>query len=578
MRLHSETRVEFLINETYTFNGRITGSSDPTHLDGDDPDPFEEVTVYLFAFIPNELAEQFESATVTWGFVDPAGSKNYLSSLEEAKDVYQLTYTKEDAEARAAEAEGTPVRGLSGDGLFVELPEEYSIVQLDGCTSRAFTPDYSTTIVLYTGQDEDLPDSWTEMAPHFLAKGSQIVESLGWESGATVLTEELALPDGLNGSVTHATAGDESNRATFIFVPTQEKRYVQIEIWQTPIDGSFTADVAATVKTGIRQARESDLAKAPAGASPCEIAGLSLNIPAGLVMDQGAADAVRYFDTNNSAMGETLSFQIWAETYLGLIQPNPEDPDRTVCPNTFFYEGALATDDPNWPADYAQHLATARGGWLLGNRTVDNDSCELQEFVLQGNAHDGPVLYVLAIARKAGFAPRIVTSCIRMNAARLWCAPISDAISSIQWVSDAYSPNATFTCFDSNWQYPLPNGYTILSSSSDVCSRVNPVYTLMATSVGIAGAGGLFEFGTLAQTMADEVGSYIANQWWANCYNSVVFLSQLNDPNGSTRQIQAEFCSGSNYYGSLAFDYQIENEEFMMPLINVTIASLKLAF
>lgn len=574
--LSRNTIAELVVNDSYTFDASVTASITPSKLDGEKLDPFEQAVVYLFAHIPNELVDQFESITLTWAIGNPA-QNSYLSSIDSAGAVYELTYTKQEADARAAEENGVPVGGLLDDGLFVQLPEDYPTVQLTGCASRAFTPDMNATIVLSAIHDEELPDDWGAAEPYLAAVGAQFVASIGWESGADVTTEAVSLSDGIDASVVCATANDGSNRVTCVFAPEQPKTYARIEVWQSSVDGAFNEDVPSTVKNGIRRAAEEDRPKAAAGAAASQIAGLSMSVPAGLYEDRGAIDAVRHFSYDGDE--GTCHFQVWGETYFGMAWPNPDNPDDAVCLNTFLYDGELSADDPNWPGDYAQRLAAARGGWPIGSRTLEREGFELQQFAIQANVFDGPAVYVLAIARKPGMPPRIVTVRTRMDTTRAWCPAIDELVESIEWASDEYVPNESAPWHGPDWQFPLLSDFTAISTGIDTCSLCNPTYTLMITSVGIAGAAGLFDNGFMAQSMAETVDFSIVSQWWANCFNTTAFVSYLmaNQPPQAQRQLQAEFnYSGNGYAGAISFDYVIENEEFMMPLINTTIAYLNI--
>lgn len=91
--------VELNFDEKYKYNGHLIADDGGNDFYGDNVDPFDSVKFYMYSSIPDELLNQYNKCTITFGFDENFGynddnTYSYISSMDECKYTYEITVSK----------------------------------------------------------------------------------------------------------------------------------------------------------------------------------------------------------------------------------------------------------------------------------------------------------------------------------------------------------------------------------------------------------------------------------------------------------------------------------------------------
>lgn len=91
--------VELNFDEKYKYNGHLIADDGGNDFYGDNVDPFDTVKFYMYSSIPDELINQYNKCTITFGFDENFGynddnTYSYISSMDECKYTYEITVSK----------------------------------------------------------------------------------------------------------------------------------------------------------------------------------------------------------------------------------------------------------------------------------------------------------------------------------------------------------------------------------------------------------------------------------------------------------------------------------------------------
>ena len=556
---HDTATASFLFNDKYTYDGEIavaaSGEFIAQSIDG--IDPLETVELYVYALVPDEIMETFDTVDLTLSF-DPSQST-----------VYTLSYSQAQADEKAEEeqkaAEGTPLDALVLDGIRVDLADDLYAFQLEGQQGYAWTADGAYTTVIEKGEGYEIPDSATDRQTFFAQRIADYAAGQGW---SVTRSEPMELADKLEGYLNCVDRGD-GNSVSYVNIPLSSSDFIQVYAIY-PSDSTASSNVPEHLAAAIRLQDDDDpVAMASNATTTLEAAGITFESP--VSSSQGLSyNALYAFDYDRT-------LQIMVEPFNGV------DIAGHMVNTT---EDAMSSDPatPEYFDAYCQQFASARNGWIMSKFSTGGDGCTVSVCTIRAeNQEVGSVVYTLAStpATMEGttYQRAILIARCRLSSGRKWSPSIDAMIASIASTGVGKLTDYNFKR-SYGWQITMPDYYEILSPTSmhdsvmwlDMYQSDSSTCLLMTMTTMVAGYGYYYEFSVIGDTDLEKV-QVISEETRDTAGASVLVRKGSEDSNGS-RTIVADIHSSTNNALGLDFTYDPEDEEFLMPSINQVIDSI----
>ncbi len=558
---HDTATASFQFNGKYTYDGSVSvaasGKFKNPGIDG--IEPLETVELYVYALVPDEIMETFDTVDLTLSFV-PSQSTVYTLSYSQAQ-----ADAKAEAEQKAAE--GTPLDALVLDGIRVELPDDLYAFQLEGHQGYAWTTDGTCTIAIEKGEGYEIPESAADRQTFFAQRIADYAAGLGW---TVTRSEQVDLTDKLEGYLNCTDHGD-GNSTTYINIPLNSTDFIQIYIIH-PSDATGQDSLPERMIAAINQQSDDDpVAVASNATTTLEAAGITFESPVG--NSQNLSYNALY------ACDYDRTLQIMVEPFNGV------DIEGHMVNTT---EDAMSSEpaSPEYFDAYCQQFASARGGWIMSKFSTDGDGCTVSVCTIRAeNQEVGSVVYTLAStpATMEGTTHQlaVVIARCQLSSGRKWSPSIDAMIASIASTGAGKLTDYNFKS-QLGWKITLPDYYEseISDYSSDLWLNMyvpdnEPSLMLLTLNTFVAGYGYYYEFGVTGYVNLEEVQEVqVLSEETRDTAGASVLVRKGSEDSDGKRTIVADIHSPTNNALGLFFRYDPKDEEFLMPSINQVIDSI----
>ena len=554
---HDTATATFQFNGKYAYDGSVSvaasGKFKGSSIEG--IDPLETVELYVYALVPDEIMETFDTVDMTLSF-DPSQSTVYTLSYSQAQ-----ADAKAEAEQKAAE--GTPLDALVLDDIRIDLTDDLYAFQLEGHQGYAWAADGTCTVAIEKGEGYEIPASTADRQTFFAQRISDYAASLGW---TVTRSEQVDLADELEGYLNCADHGD-GNSTTYVNIPLNSSDFIQVYIIH-PSDAVGQDSLPERMIASIHQQSDDDpVAMASNATTTLEAAGITFESPVGSSQDlsYNALYACDYERT----------LQIMVEPFNGV------DIAGHMVNTT---EDAMSSEpaSPEYFDAYCQQFASARGGWIMSKFSTEGDGCTVSVCAIRAeNQEVGSVVYTLAStpATMEGttYQLAVVIARCQLSSGRKWSPSIDAMIASIASTGAGKLTDYNFKR-SFGWQITMPNYFQSFESTHksvawiDMYHPENNSCLIMTLSTMIAGYGYYYEFSVTGDTYFENV-PIISEETRDTAGASVLVRKGSVDSDGS-RDIVVDIHSPTNNALGLSFSYNPKDEEFLMPSIDQVINSI----
>ena len=566
------SEASFVFNGKYTYDGTVEfTASDANMFNQYYVDPLETVELYLYAQVPDELMDGFDTVELTWDFYAEESSWHENDPVA----TYMLTYSQAQADEAQAQAEaaaqGVPLNGLMLEGIRVDLSDDLYAFQLEGHQGFAWPSDGSgSTVAIEKGEGYELPSTEAERETFFANRIAEYATSVGW---TVTKSEPVELADKLEGHLNQADHGD-GWATTYINIPLNDSDFIQVYIVYLNVEAG-TALVENVTKSIRKQTDDDDVPVASNQVTTAEALQITFQSP----VSQSAVlsyDALYSFD--------------YDRTLQILVEPFDEN-SRSTC---MLYAANPASEetwgncaDEGWFLDnYCQQFAAARGGWVMSSFTTPTQDSTATVCVIRADQEVGGVVYVLVGLPGATSHTQynVLTARCMLSSARKWSPSIDAMIKSI-----AYQKNTTIL-LDSFTHSVSQKGWTADApgcTEQDELAGSDHSSVMYIDSFGnssvklsifymtyIAHYGYYYQWSLAGDKKFEDSDNQLLGEWTLDTDTASMRIRKGASSSSFDRDIVIDIHSSSDNALAVDISYGHEDEEFLTPTFMEIINSI----
>lgn len=556
---HYTATATFQFNGKYAYDGSVSVAASGKFKNpvNEGIDPLETVELYVYALVPDEIMETFDTVDMTLSF-DPSQSTVYTLSYSQAQ-----ADAKAEAEQKAAE--GTPLDALVLDGIRVDLADDLYAFQLEGHQGYAWTTDGTCTVAIEKGEGCEVPTVAADRQTFFAQRIADYAASCGW---TVTRSEPVTLADKLEGYLNRVDRGD-GNSVTYVNVPLDGTSFIQVYVIH-PSDATGQDSVPERVMAAIRKQTDGDTTPVASNATThLEAAGISFDSPVSL-WQHLSYDALYSFDND-----QTL--QIMVEPFNGV------DIAGHMVNTT---EDAMSSEpaSPEYFDAYCQQFALERGGWVMSKFSTEGDGCTVSVCTIRAEQEVGSIVYTLAATpatmEGTSYQLAVVIARCLLSSGRKWSPSIDAMIASIA-STGAGTKTSYSVKYSRGWHVTLPDYFIHDDTGSLSPDSVMWLELLDADgdcdfnvwmTTFIAPYRAYYEFSTIGDSTCKD--RQVISEETRDTAGANVWIRRTSENSYGFRDITVDIHSSTNNALNLNFSYRPEDEEFLMPSINQVINSI----